>query len=109
MTLPPDPTQFLAHCKAHKTPTQSQPCKELKMPAAQPPTPADGILIGLTLIHQLITTFSRHCVFCQTDNSTTISRQTKMNCIFANKNDKKKKYERENSICNKPPFWTDVY
>ena len=41
MTLPPDPTLFLAHCKAHKTPTQSQPCKELKMPTHSPPTPAD--------------------------------------------------------------------
>ena len=39
MTLPLDPTLFLAHCKAHKTPTQSQPCKELKMPTphAHPP------------------------------------------------------------------------
>lgn len=35
MTLPPDPTLFLAHCKAHITPTQGQPCKELKMPTAQ--------------------------------------------------------------------------
>ena len=41
MTLPPDPTLFLAHCKAHKTPTQSQPCKELKMPTHSPPTPPD--------------------------------------------------------------------
>ena len=30
-TLPPYSTPFLAHCKTHKTPTQSQPCKELKM------------------------------------------------------------------------------
>jgi len=44
MTLPPDPTLFLAHCKAHKTPTQSQPCKELKMPTLRPPTPADEYL-----------------------------------------------------------------
>ena len=44
MTLPPDPTLFLAHCKAHKTPTQSQPCKELKMPTHSPPTPADEYL-----------------------------------------------------------------
>ena len=56
MTLPPDPTLFLAHCKAHK----SQPCKELKIPTHCPPTPADGILIGLTSILQPITTFSRH-------------------------------------------------
>lgn len=38
MTLPYDPTLFLAHCKAHKTLTQSQPCKELKMPTHRPPT-----------------------------------------------------------------------
>ncbi|MBK8953364.1 MAG: hypothetical protein IPM85_14970 [Chitinophagaceae bacterium] len=39
-----DPTLFLAHCKAHKTPTQSPPCKELKMPTHSPPTPADEYL-----------------------------------------------------------------
>ena len=44
MTLPPDPTLFLAHCKAHKTQTQSQPCKELKMPTHSPSTPADEYL-----------------------------------------------------------------
>jgi len=44
MTLPPDPTLFLAHCKAHKTLTQSQPCKELKMPTHSLPTPADEYL-----------------------------------------------------------------
>jgi len=44
MTLPPYPTLFLAHCKAHKTPTQSQPCKELKMPTHTLPTPADEYL-----------------------------------------------------------------
>jgi hypothetical protein len=34
--LPPDPPQFLAHCKAqHKTPTQSQPCKRAKNANAQ--------------------------------------------------------------------------
>jgi hypothetical protein len=48
MTLPPDPTLFLAHGKTHKTQTQSQPCQELKMPTHSPPTPADGILISLT-------------------------------------------------------------
>jgi len=53
MTLPPCPTQFLAHCKAHKTLTQSQPCKELKMPTHYPPTPADVILLGLTIKHQV--------------------------------------------------------
>lgn len=47
MTLPPDPTLFLAHCKAHITPTQSQPCKELKMPTHNPPTPADEYLSSL--------------------------------------------------------------
>ena len=36
-----------AHCKAHKTPTQSQPCKELKMPTHSPPTPADKYLSTL--------------------------------------------------------------
>jgi len=41
MILPPDPTLFLAHGKAHKTPTQSQPCQELKMPTHCLPTPAD--------------------------------------------------------------------
>ena len=41
------PTLFLAHCKAHKTPTQSQPCKELKMPTHSPPTPADEYLSSL--------------------------------------------------------------
>ena len=45
MTLQPDPTLFLAHCKAHKALAQSQPCKELKVPTHNPPTPADGILI----------------------------------------------------------------
>jgi hypothetical protein len=44
MTLPPDPSLFLAHGKAQKTPTQSQPCKELKMPTHNPPTPADEYL-----------------------------------------------------------------
>lgn len=47
MTLPPDPTQFLAHCKAHKARTQSQPCKELKMPTHYPPSPADEYLSAL--------------------------------------------------------------
>ena len=47
MTFPPDPTQFLAHCKAHKTPTQNPPCKELKMPTHNPPTPADEYLSSL--------------------------------------------------------------
>ncbi len=47
MTLPTDPTLFLAHCKAHKTPTKSQPCKELKMPTHSPRTPADVILISI--------------------------------------------------------------
>ena len=42
-----DPTLFLAHCKAHKTPTQSQPCKELKMLTHSPPTPADEYLSTL--------------------------------------------------------------
>ena len=46
MTLPPDPTLFLAHCKAHKTQTQSQTCKELKMPTHSPPTPADEYLLS---------------------------------------------------------------
>jgi hypothetical protein len=45
-----DPTLFLAHCKAHKTLTQSQPCKELKMPTHSPPTPAD----------QHLSSFGRH-------------------------------------------------
>ena len=53
MTLPSYPTQFLAHCKAHKSLTQSQPCKELKMPALNPPTPADGTTISLTQGRQL--------------------------------------------------------
>ena len=44
MTLPTRPTLFLAHCKAHKTPTESQPCKELKMPTHNPPTLADEYL-----------------------------------------------------------------
>ena len=41
MTLPHDPSQFLAHCKAHITQTQTKPCKELKMLIHNPPTPAD--------------------------------------------------------------------
>ena len=49
MTLPDDPTLFLAHCKAHKTPTQSQPCKELKMPTHSPPTPADEYLSSVAI------------------------------------------------------------
>lgn len=44
MTSPLTPTQFLAHCKAHKALTQTKPCKELKMPTHSPPTPADGII-----------------------------------------------------------------
>jgi hypothetical protein len=28
---------------------KSQPCKELKMPTLNPPTPADGIFIGFSL------------------------------------------------------------
>ena len=44
MTLPPDLTLFLAHRKAHKTLTQSQPCKELKMPTHSRPTTADEYL-----------------------------------------------------------------
>ncbi len=47
MTLPPAPTQFLAHCKAHKPPTQSQPCKELKIPTHSHHTPADEYLSSL--------------------------------------------------------------
>jgi len=44
-----DPTQFLAHGKAHKTPTQSQPCQELKMLTPKPTHhPADGILMSFT-------------------------------------------------------------
>ena len=43
-TLPCYPTLFLAHCKAHKTQTQTKPCKELKMPTHNPPTPADEYL-----------------------------------------------------------------
>lgn len=50
MTLPPDPTQFLAHCKAHKTPTQSQPCQELKMPTHNPPHPSGRNSYRLTNI-----------------------------------------------------------
>jgi hypothetical protein len=34
----PDPTPFLAHGKAHKTSTQSQPCKEPKMPTHSHPS-----------------------------------------------------------------------
>ena len=51
MTLPSDPTLFLAHCKAHKTQTQTKPCKELKMPAHNPPTPADEHLSSL--VHRI--------------------------------------------------------
>ena len=47
MTLPPDPTLFLAHCKAHKTPTHSQPCKEQNMPTHNLHTPADEYLSTL--------------------------------------------------------------
>ena len=49
MTLPDDPTLFLAHCKEHKTPTQSQPCKELKMPTHSPATPADEYLSSVAM------------------------------------------------------------
>jgi len=58
MTLPPDPTLFLAHCKAHKSPTQSQPCKELKMPTHNPPTPADEYLSSLIQHFSNISFFS---------------------------------------------------
>ena len=44
-----DLKHFLAYCKAHKTPTQSQPCKELKMPTHNPPTPADKYLSSLAI------------------------------------------------------------
>lgn len=63
MTLPSDPTLFLAHCKAHKTPTQSQPCKELKMPTHNPPTPADRILIDTILNMGIRFTSTKHGVF----------------------------------------------
>ncbi len=49
MTLLPDPTQILAHGKAHKTQTQCQPCQELKMPIHSihcPPIPDDGLHIS---------------------------------------------------------------
>ena len=59
MTLPPDPSLFLAHCKAHKTSTQSQPCKELKNPSHSPPTPADGTPLDFTPQHQLYYTINK--------------------------------------------------
>lgn len=37
MTLPPNPTLFLAHCQARMTLTQSQRCQELKMETHIPP------------------------------------------------------------------------
>jgi hypothetical protein len=45
MTLPPDPTQFLAHLQGTQNRTQSQPCKELKISTHNSPVQADEILI----------------------------------------------------------------
>jgi hypothetical protein len=39
MTLPPDPTLFLAHCKAHETPTQNQTLQRAKNANTQPTHP----------------------------------------------------------------------
>jgi len=55
-----DPTLFLAHCKAHKPLTQSQPCKELKMPRHRPFTQLDEILIISILNINKISTINNH-------------------------------------------------
>jgi hypothetical protein len=39
MTLPPDPTQFLAHCKARKADTQKPTLQRAKNANAQPTHP----------------------------------------------------------------------
>jgi hypothetical protein len=65
MTLPPDPTLFLAHCKAHKAQPQSQPYKELKMPTHYPPTSADRIFISFILPHQQITALRSQLPSCK--------------------------------------------
>jgi hypothetical protein len=41
MTLPPDPTLFLAHCYAHKAESQNPTLQRAKNANACPPTPAD--------------------------------------------------------------------
>ena len=46
---------FLVNRKAHKTPTQSKPCKELKIPIHSPPITEDGIFIGFKILYQQIT------------------------------------------------------
>ena len=48
MTLPPDPTQFLAHCKAHKADTQ-KPTLQKSLPCAT----ALATLCGATQTHIL--------------------------------------------------------
>jgi hypothetical protein len=52
MTLPTLPHAIFSTWQGTQTPTQSQPCQELKMPTHNPPTPADVILIGLTMSYQ---------------------------------------------------------
>lgn len=54
-TLPCCPTLYLAHYKAHKTPTETKPFKELKMLTHNPPTLANEYLSSLI---QLITIIS---------------------------------------------------
>ncbi len=44
----------------NQNPEQCQTCKELKMPTHSRPTQAKGILTGLSLAHEPITTFTRH-------------------------------------------------
>lgn len=76
MTLPLNPTLFLAHGKARNTQTQSQPCQELKMQTHSPLTPADGILMSFTsntsktlFIEQLLDDFSlriKCSIYCTT-------------------------------------------
>ena len=47
MTLPPDPSQFLAHCKAHITPTQKPTLQRAKNANALPSHPSRRNSIGL--------------------------------------------------------------
>lgn len=44
MTLPTQPYAIFSTLQGTQIPTQSQPCKELKMPTHNPPTPADEYL-----------------------------------------------------------------
>ena len=95
MTLPPDPTLFLAHCKAHKTPTQSQPCKELKMPTHNPPTPADEYLSSLAMLFSIISILNTKPTHNSTDENIMKIISNISKSIAINISDYKHKYRHK--------------